>query len=109
MITLRALLGQRRKWDEGMIRLLLSHSIVDKNTRLPWRQNVADGVLRVMLVLLLAAALMVHQFVWSWIWVVPPALAALLNVRTAWYVPGRKFGGLLFGLLLLPAELWLLF
>ncbi|HEX8766881.1 MAG TPA: glycosyltransferase family 2 protein [Jatrophihabitans sp.] len=112
MITLRALLGQRRKWDEGMIRLLLSHSIVDKNTRLPWRQNMAlltDGLLRVQLVLLLAAALMVHQYVWSWIWAVPPVLAALLNMRIAWYVPGRRFGDLLFGVLLFPAELWLLF
>jgi hypothetical protein len=63
----------------------------------------------VQLVLLLAAALMVHQYVWSWIWAVPPVLAAMLNVRIAWHVPGRRFGDLLFGVVLFPAELWLLF
>lgn len=112
MVTVKALLGQRRKWDEGMIRLLLSHSITDKNTRLPWRQNLAmltDGLIRVALVVLLAAALMVHQFVWSWIWAIPPVLAALLNVKSAWHVPGRRLGDLVFGLILLPAELWLCF
>lgn len=112
MLTLKALVGQRRKWDEGMIRLLLSHSITDKNTRLPWRQNIAmltDGIIRVALVLLLAAALMVNQFVWSWVWAIPPVLASALNVKSAWRVPGRRIGDLVFGFLLLPAEAWLLF
>jgi poly-beta-1,6-N-acetyl-D-glucosamine synthase len=112
MVTVKGLLGQRRKWDEGMIRLLLAHSITDKNTRLPWRQNIAmltDGLIRVMLVVLLSAALMVDQFVWSWIWAVPPVLAAALNVKGAWHLPQRKAGDLVFGALLLPAELWLLF
>ena len=112
MVTLRALLGQRRKWDEGMIRLLLAHSVTDKNTRLPWRQNVAmltDGFIRLVFVLLAVAAVVVHQFVWSWVWAVPPVLAALLNVKSAWRVPGRRVGDLVFGALLLPAEAWLCF
>ena len=70
---------------------------------------LTDGLIRVMLVVLLSAALMVDQFVWSWIWAVPPVLAALLNVKGAWHLPQRKPGDLVFGALLLPAELWLLF
>lgn len=111
MITVRALYGQRRKWDEGMVRLLLRTGF-SRNTWLPWKQQLAmftDGFIRLALVILLCMALSVDQFVWAWIWGVPPLLATMLNVRTAWRVPGRRPGDLLYATSIVAAEAWLLF
>lgn len=109
MLTLKALIGQRRKWDEGMIELLRKTGFTRK-TAIPWKQQAAiltDGFIRVALVLMLTAAVSVHQFIWAWIWAVPPLSAVVLNLKTAWRVPGRKPGDLMFALALFPAELWL--
>jgi len=110
MLTMRALWAQRRKWDEGMARLLV-HSTVNKWTVTLWRQQLglmSNGLTRIGFVLLLTASLMVHQYVWNWLWAIPPGIAALLNLRLAWRVPNRTAGDLLCSVLLLPVELYLI-
>lgn len=110
MVTARALWHQRRKWDEGMIRLL-ARSAVNKWTAALWRQQLsllANGITRVGFAFLLTAALMVHQYVWSWWWAAPPAVAALLNFKLAWHVPHRTSRDLLAAVLLVPVELYLM-
>jgi biofilm PGA synthesis N-glycosyltransferase PgaC len=109
MITVRSLWHQRRKWDEGMIRLLVS-STVNKWTATLWRQQLSllsNGVTRAAFLFLLTAALLVHQFVWSWWWAVPPAVAALLNLKLAWRVPNRSPADLIASVLLVPVEIYL--
>ena len=109
MFTLRSLWAQRRKWDEGMVRLLV-RSNVNKWTATLWRQQLnlfSNGVTRVAFLFLLTAALMVHQYRWSWLWAIPPAVAALLNLRLAWRVPNRTTGDLIAGVLLVPVEIYL--
>ncbi len=110
MLTVRALWAQRRKWDEGMSRLLV-RSTVNKWTATLWRQQLAllsNGITRIGFVFLLTASLMVHQYVWNWLWVIPPGVAALLNLKMAWWVPNRSAGDLLCAVLLVPVELYLI-
>jgi biofilm PGA synthesis N-glycosyltransferase PgaC len=110
MLTVRALWAQRRKWDEGMSRLLV-RSTVNKWTATLWRQQLAllsNGITRIGFVFLLAASLMVHQYVWNWLWAIPPGVAALLNLKMAWRMPNRSAGDLLCAVLLVPVELYLI-
>jgi poly-beta-1,6-N-acetyl-D-glucosamine synthase len=110
MLTMRALWAQRRKWDEGMARLLV-RSTLNKWTVTLWRQQLSllsNGLTRIGFVFLLTAALMVHQYIWNWLWAIPPGVAALLNLRIAWRVPNRTTGDLLCAVLLLPVELYLI-
>jgi len=51
---------------------------------------------------------MVHQYVWNWLWAIPPGVAALLNLKLAWRVPNRSAGDLLAAVLLVPVELYLI-
>jgi biofilm PGA synthesis N-glycosyltransferase PgaC len=109
MVTVRSLWHQRRKWDEGMVRLLVS-SMVNKWTATLWRQQLSmfsNGITRVVFLFLLTAALLVHQYVWSWWWAVPPVVAAALNLKLAWRVPNRTTADLIASVLLVPVEIYL--
>ena len=109
MFTLRSLWAQRRKWDEGMVRLLVG-STLNKWTTTLWRQQLSlfsNGLTRVAFLFLLTAALMVHQYRWSWLWAIPPAVAMLLNLKLAWRVPNRTMGDLIAAVLLVPVEIYL--
>jgi poly-beta-1,6-N-acetyl-D-glucosamine synthase len=110
MLTVRALWAQRRKWDEGMVRLLAG-STLNKWTVTLWRQQLSlasNGITRIGFVFFLAASLMVHQYVWNWLWAIPPGVAALLNLKLAWRVPNRTAGDLIAAVLLVPVELYLI-
>ena len=109
MFTLRSLWAQRRKWDEGMVRLLVG-STVNKWTATLWRSQLSllsNGITRVAFLFLLTAALMVHQYRWSWLWAIPPVVAVLLNLKIAWRVPNRTAGDLIAAGLLVPVEIYL--
>ena len=110
MVTVRSLWAQRRKWDEGMVRLLVS-SMVNRWTGTLWRQQLSlfsNGLTRIVFLFLLTAALLVHQYVWSWYWAIPPAVAALLNLKLAWRVPNRTTADLVAAVLLVPVEIYLI-
>ena len=110
MLTVRALWAQRRKWDEGMSRLLV-RSTVNKWTATLWRQQLSllsNGITRIGFVFLLSASLMVHQYVWNWLWAIPPGVAAILNLKLAWKVPNRTAADLLCAVLLVPVEIYLI-
>src|SRR5580698_7891204 len=110
MLTVRALWAQRRKWDEGMARLLL-HSKVNKWTATLWRQQLSllsNGITRIGFLFLLTASLMVGQYKWNWLWVIPPVIAVLLNLKLAAKIPHRTPADLLYALLLVPVELYLI-
>ena len=110
MLTVRALWAQRRKWDEGMSRLLV-RSTVNKWTATLWRQQLSllsNGITRIGFAFLLTASLMVHQYVWNWLWAIPPGVAALLNLKLAWKVPNRTAADLLSAVLLVPVEIYLI-
>jgi len=111
MLTVRALWHQRRKWDQGMVQLLTTTG-VNRWTAALWRQQLSlfsNGLTRLMFAFMLTAALMVHQFVWSWVWAIPPAVAVLLNLRQAMIVPNRTAADVILAGSLIPVELYLMF
>lgn len=111
MVTLKGLMGQRRKWDEGMAALLWRNKMPDKNTMIPWKQQfsmAANGVVRLMLAVMLIASASVHQFTWSPLWLIPVGIGVALNVKIAWRVPDRTFADIVYALLVFPTELWLI-
>ena len=111
MLTVRSLWHQRRKWDQGMVQLLTTTG-VNRWTATLWRQQLSllsNGLTRLLFAFMLTAALMVHQFVWSWIWAVPPALGVLLNLRQAVSVPNRTAADVVTAASLIPVELYLMF
>ena len=104
-------MGQRRKWDEGMAALLWQNKLPDKNTMIPWKQQfsmLANGLVRLLFLMLLVLSLTVHQFVWSPIWLLPVLVGVALNLKVAWRVPDRTPADLFYAILVFPAELWLL-
>jgi hypothetical protein len=77
-----------------------------------WRQQLSllsNGVTRLLFAFMLTASLMVHQYVWAWFWAIPPAIAALLNLRQALIVPNRTAADVISSALLIPVELYLMF
>jgi biofilm PGA synthesis N-glycosyltransferase PgaC len=111
MLTVKSLWAQRRKWDEGMVRLLLGTKI-GAATVYPWRMQLKmalNATTRLLFVGLLATSLAVHAFHWSWIWVIPPILGALLNLKHARKVPGHTKLDLFLAVTLIGVELYLWF
>jgi cellulose synthase/poly-beta-1,6-N-acetylglucosamine synthase-like glycosyltransferase len=111
MPSLKALWAQRRKWDEGMVRLLVSQP-VNTWTRSLWKQQLSllgNGFSRLLFAIMLTAALVAHKYVWAWWWALPPVLAVILNVRQAWRVPNRSVKDVILAALLVPVELYLVF
>ncbi|MBA8793772.1 cellulose synthase/poly-beta-1,6-N-acetylglucosamine synthase-like glycosyltransferase [Friedmanniella endophytica] len=117
MTTLRSLDGQQVKWNYGAIDLMWPGQRGDTkgqpfhpNLRLRWAENV--GMLtniftRIAFVLLLAAALSIHAFVFSPLWLIPPAVAILLNVRIAMSMKNRTWKDIVFAATGIPAELYM--
>jgi poly-beta-1,6-N-acetyl-D-glucosamine synthase len=111
MITVKSLWAQRRKWDEGMIRLLLG-SKIGSATIYPWRMQakmLINSVTRVMFIVLLTASLSIGAFKWNWIWITPPVLAILLNFRNARKVPNHTPLDIVMAVTLLAVEIYLWF
>jgi cellulose synthase/poly-beta-1,6-N-acetylglucosamine synthase-like glycosyltransferase len=109
MLTLKSLWAQRRKWDEGMIRLLLDTK-PGPATAYPWflqLKMALNALSRLLFVVLLATSLAVGAYQWNWIWIAPPALAVLLNVKRVRKVPGRTRTDTLLAFTLLAVEFYL--
>ncbi|WP_432545663.1 glycosyltransferase family 2 protein [Kineococcus sp. SYSU DK004] len=111
MPTLRALSGQRSKWNAGLIALMTTMPL-SKRTLPFWLQHIGlalNVLMRLAFVFLLAASLSVSQFVWSWWWITPTVLAALYQLKMAHLSPHRTRADYLFAVTWLPGELWLWF
>ena len=111
MFTARALWAQRRKWDEGMARLLVS-ARVGQTTIYPWYMQLKMGLnalTRILFVVLLATALVVNAYEWNWIWAIPPVLAILLNLKRVRKVPGHTKLDVFLAMTLIAVEMYLWF
>jgi cellulose synthase/poly-beta-1,6-N-acetylglucosamine synthase-like glycosyltransferase len=117
MTTLRALHGQQVKWNFGGIDLMWPGQRGDTkgqpfhpNLRLRWYENVSmffNISTRMAFVLLLAAALSIDAFVFNPIWLIPPAVATLLNLRIAASMHDKSASDIFYALLFVPAELYM--
>ena len=117
MLTLRALHGQQVKWNFGGIDLLWPGQRGDNkgqplhpNLRLRWYENISmlfNITARMGFLLLLAAALSIHAFVFNPIWLIPPAVATLLNLRISAAMHDKSAIDIFYAMLILPAELYM--
>ncbi len=119
MTTVRSLDGQQVKWSYGAIDLMWPGQRGDTkgqplhpNLRLRWAENfgmLTNIFTRIAFVLLLAASLSIGAFVFSPIWVIPPVVAILLNVRIACSMKSRTWRDVCFAAAGAPAEayMWL--
>ena len=118
MTTLRGLDGQQVKWNFGAIELMWPGQRGDTkgqplhpNLRLRWFENfsmLVNGFTRVMFILLLLASLSIHAFVFSPMWLVPPLVAILLNLRIALSMKNRDWKDIVFAVTLIPAEIYMI-
>jgi biofilm PGA synthesis N-glycosyltransferase PgaC len=117
MTNLRALHGQQVKWNFGAIDLFWPGQRGDNkgrpthpNLRLRWYENVSMAfniASRLGFLLLLIAALSIHAFVFNPIWLIPPAIAMLLNFRLALAMKDTSASDILYAVLAVPAELYM--
>jgi hypothetical protein len=68
-----------------------------------------DTSIRVLFVMLLTISLHRNSWVWSWIWVIPPLTASVLNFRIARRMPDRTVKDVVSAVLLVPGEIYLMF
>ncbi|GEP36737.1 hypothetical protein NPS01_04000 [Nocardioides psychrotolerans] len=117
MTTLRSLDAQQVKWNFGAIDLMWPGQRGDTkgqplhpNLRLRWFEHmsmVVNIVTRLMFALLLAGSLSISAFVFSPLWLIPPASAVLLNWRVARSMEFANKRDYLFAMLLAPAEVYM--
>lgn len=117
MHTVRALHAQRRKWEHGALDLLLpgQRGLLPgqpwhPNLRLRWYENfrmLANIATRLMFLVLLAGALSLHAWEFNPIWLIPPAVGVLLNLRTALVMHDKSASDILYALLVVPAEIYM--
>lgn len=117
MVTLRSLDAQQVKWTYGAIDLMwpgqrgnTQGQPFHPNMRLRWMENwsmLLNLLVRVGFVLLFAASMSIGAFVFNPLWLVPPAISILLNLRTALSMHDRSPKDILFALLFVPGEIYM--
>mgnify|MGYP003583935785 FL=1 len=117
MTTLRALDAQQVKWTYGAIELMWPGQRGDTkgqpfhpNLRVRWLEHfdmLMNMFVRIAFVTLLAASLSIGAFVFSYWWLIPPVVAIALNTRMALTMHNRNARDVLFGLTLVPAEIYM--
>lgn len=114
MTTLKGYDAQQVKWTYGAIELMWPGQRGDTkgqpfhpNLRLRWFENfgmLTNLFVRVAFLILLAGSLSISAFVFSPLWLIPPLVAILLNLRMAMSIKDRNRRDILFALLVFPAE-----
>jgi biofilm PGA synthesis N-glycosyltransferase PgaC len=108
MDTVRALWGQRMKWQVGTVEDLLRFG-VNPLTRLDWRQQVAGlaaTLSRVGWVVLLVWGALLGVLTFSPIWLFMPLLFAVADVKKAMRIPHKDVWDVVLAACLLPQELF---
>lgn len=117
MTTLKGYDAQQVKWTYGAIELMWPGQRGDTkgqpfhpNLRLRWFENfgmLTNLFVRVAFIILLAGSLSINAFVFSPLWLIPPLVAVMLNVRIAMTMKYCDQRDILFAALVFPAELFM--
>lgn len=117
MTTLKGYDAQQVKWTYGAIELMWPGQRGDTkgqpfhpNLRLRWLENggmLTNLFVRVAFFILLAGSLSIDAFVFSPLWLIPPVVAMLLNLRIAMTMKHVDRRDVLFAVLFFPAELFM--
>ncbi|WP_293781672.1 glycosyltransferase family 2 protein [uncultured Aeromicrobium sp.] len=116
MTTLRGLDGQQVKWNFGAIELMWPGQRGDTkgqpfhpNLRLRWFEHFSMALTiltRFLFFTLVLCSVWIDAFVFSAWWLIPPAVATILNLRVAHSMRYANRRDYLFAALLIPAELY---
>ena len=117
MTTLSGYDAQQVKWTYGAIELMWPGQRGDTkgqpfhpNLRLRWFENfgmLTNLFVRVAFLTLLAGSLSINAFVFSPLWLIPPVVAMLLNLRIARTMASCDRTDVLFAVLFFPAEIFM--
>ncbi|AOX45436.1 MULTISPECIES: glycosyltransferase family 2 protein [unclassified Microbacterium] len=117
MTTLSGYDAQQVKWTYGAIELMWPGQRGDTkgqpfhpNLRLRWFENfgmLTNLFVRVAFLTLLAGSLTLNAFVFSPLWLIPPVIAMLLNLRIARTIKSVDRSDILFAILFFPAEIFM--
>ncbi|MFZ8758306.1 glycosyltransferase family 2 protein [Microbacterium sp. HMH0099] len=117
MTTLSGYDAQQVKWTYGAIELMWPGQRGDTkgqpfhpNLRLRWFENfgmLTNLFVRVAFLTLLAGSLSIGAFVFSPLWLIPPVIAMLLNLRIARTMLNVNRTDVLFAILFFPAEIFM--
>ncbi|MCM2678050.1 glycosyltransferase family 2 protein [Alkalicoccobacillus plakortidis] len=103
---------QRNKWRGGTVDLLTNKDIKIKTRHygMLWRSQMKtfiDLFIRILFFVLLTVAISTDQFVWSWLWIIPVALASILNFVLALKTPMSRPIDIFLGGLVISTEIYL--
>jgi cellulose synthase/poly-beta-1,6-N-acetylglucosamine synthase-like glycosyltransferase len=117
MTTLSGYDAQQVKWTYGAIELMWPGQRGDTkgqpfhpNLRLRWFENfgmLTNLFVRVAFLTLLAGSLSIGAFVFSPMWLIPPVIAMMLNLRIARTMKNVNRRDVLFAVLFFPAEIFM--
>jgi cellulose synthase/poly-beta-1,6-N-acetylglucosamine synthase-like glycosyltransferase len=111
MDTVVSLKAQQKKWSLGHSSLWWNDKSYTKHSRYFVNQQIGlalNGIARLLLVIMLTLSLSANQFEWNPLWLLPILVTMLVNLKTAIRVPHRTAGDIIYALLVLPGELWLI-
>lgn len=109
MTTFKSLAAQQTKWLAGALQLMRENPF-HPNLRLRWRENISaffNATSRFAFLMLLAAALSLHAFIFNPIWLIPPVVGVLLNIRVALSMKDKNWKDLAFAATVIPAETYM--
>ncbi len=117
MTTLSGYDAQQVKWTYGAIELMWPGQRGDTkgqpfhpNLRLRWFENfgmLTNLFVRVAFLTLLAGSLSIGAFVFSPVWLIPPVIAMMLNLRIARTMKNVNRRDVMFAVLFFPAEIFM--
>jgi hypothetical protein len=108
MDTVRALWGQRMKWQVGTVEDLLTFG-VNRRTLIDWRQQAAgllSALIRVLWVAVTVGAIASGAFRWSWLPLVVMATFCWVDGVLSLRIPHRDRTDVLLAFALIPQELF---
>lgn len=110
MTTYNTYIVQRTKWVSGTLDYMLKAGLSTRYSRTLWLKEVGlllNLFIRVLLVVLIPSSILLHQFQWNWIWILPILLASVINLTIAIKTPNHRFIDLLLAFLNVSPEIYL--
>lgn len=109
MLSLGSLAAQGHKWGTGGAKLLLQFP-VHPSIRQKWTETIGmlmNIVVRVLFIILLVASLSLGAFVFNPIWLIPPVLAWVVNIRMTFTMENRTWKDWLYSVTFIGPEIYM--
>ena len=94
MKTMKAYSAQALKWRVGKLEYLTKAGISTAYARLSWMEEFtlwSNGITRIALAILVPASLLLNNFTYNWIFLLPLLFSVILNTIVAFKTPQKRF------------------